>query len=300
MRTIFTSLVVLLTAGGVACGARPSESVGESSTENALRALASNEILGSIGYGETRSPIAYTATPRYRAYTFSGAAGDAITIDVRSLSVGGDPAVWLLAADNSNLAAVHGGHIAATLPQTASYTIALRDFNLEDATFSVSLAGPPSDPDPDPNGEGDLDAGSPPPPSGNPFDDSSCSGAAITQTEALRHFATSASISNPLGAGYAVYSRIQTCTTLTGCGAWSATTAWPQIMVRLRSRTALRAEGRRPRLHRVHAGHADEPLLPPVDERDHPRLAGRAAFPERAGRSVRHVLTKKTGVFCRG
>lgn len=40
------------------------------------------EVLGDIGYGESRGPVEYTPKPRYRAFVFSGNSGDRIEVTV--------------------------------------------------------------------------------------------------------------------------------------------------------------------------------------------------------------------------
>jgi hypothetical protein len=135
----------------------------DASADGALTALTPAEIVGEIEYGETSAPINYTDTPRYRALTFEGHAGDHVTITVHSAV--GHARAWLLYPNFSNLAyddnlsgAAHDAHVEATLPDTATYFIAFRDAFQENATFTVSLDGPQVPPPPPP----------PPPPACDP------------------------------------------------------------------------------------------------------------------------------------
>lgn len=119
------------------------ESVG--ADHEALRALEGPEVVGTIAYGQTSSPVSYTKTPLYRAFRFSGAKGDAIEAWVRSTD--GDARAWLLGSSfgtvASNLDAAPGNkdsRIQATLKSTGTYYVVFRETARKDATFTVSLA----------------------------------------------------------------------------------------------------------------------------------------------------------------
>jgi hypothetical protein len=110
---------------------------------DALGALDPSEIVGTIDYGQTVT-VSYTYPPRYRALSFVGAAGDALDVVVHSTN-GGEAKAWLLRSDFSTIAwdanpVTHDAHVTAVLPSSGSFYIALREVNLEDATFSVTLA----------------------------------------------------------------------------------------------------------------------------------------------------------------
>lgn len=107
--------------------------------------------LGSLGYGETSS-AAYSKTPRFRAYTFEGNAGDRVDAWVRSTD-GGDAVAWLLdksfrvVASNDDAADdTLDAHVAVTLPASASTThyLVYRDYDLHTAHFTAELGGGPA------------------------------------------------------------------------------------------------------------------------------------------------------------
>jgi len=107
-------------------------------------------IVGSLTYGETSADVAYSSTPKYRAFKFAGDKGDQIDITVNSND--GDAVTWLLDNNFRTIAknddAAEGGtldsHITATLPanRTAgirTYYIVFREYSLAKATFTVTL-----------------------------------------------------------------------------------------------------------------------------------------------------------------
>lgn len=239
-RPLIALLGCLSTMSLTACGQAGSESTASSSGE-ALTALTADEIVGTMVYGDTRASIAYTNPPRYRAFQFRGASGDAVDAWVRSTN--GVAMAWLLDDSFANVAygvnttPASDAHLTATLPAAGTYYVAFREASLNSATFNVSLAnGAACNPETsncdagtacNPEKENCTDAGS----VGDVFDSASCQGAPLTQAGALQYFAPAAAVSSPLGNGYQTAARIQTCTQLTGCTPWSSTSAWPQVNV---------------------------------------------------------------------
>ena len=140
------------------------------SAESELRALKSNEIVGTIQFGQTVGPLAYTEQPLYRALAFNGTKGASVDIWVRSSD--GDARAWLTSSSFSTLAANddaslgdRDAHLVKTLSKTGTYYIVWREKNREDATFRVSLNAPPAGPPP----AGPPPAGPPPGPGVDPF-----------------------------------------------------------------------------------------------------------------------------------
>ncbi len=130
--------------GNLACSAYPS-SEDVTSTESELRALRADEIVGTLRFGETSSPVGYSEVPLYRAFRFDAKAGDAVDIWVRSST--GDARAWLLSPTFSTLssndnagAETRDAHLKRTLTRSGGYYIAFRDANREENTFTVSLA----------------------------------------------------------------------------------------------------------------------------------------------------------------
>lgn len=147
--TLVGFFVVGLGAFVFACGSGgASESA---SSEEALAPGGTIRIIGSLAYGQTSDPVAYSAKPTYYGFTFSGHAGDAVTIGV--VAAGEDAYAWLLDANGHALASdtklgtvkdTHQAHLTATLPGDALYTIAFREAHREPTTFTVALAGTPA------------------------------------------------------------------------------------------------------------------------------------------------------------
>jgi len=139
----------------LACSSAPT-STDKSDTSNESDAIAfstSWKVLGSLDYGQTSDSFNYKNPPKYRAYKFAGAAGDAVDVWARS-SNGGDAVAWVLDNDlhvvGHNDDAADGGtldsHITVKLPANASAThyVVVRDYNLANAAFTVALNGTPA------------------------------------------------------------------------------------------------------------------------------------------------------------
>jgi hypothetical protein len=147
--------VIVASSWALGCSApRGEDAVSSGNSAGALVALTSNEIVGTIAYGQTTLPFNYTGNPRYQALQFTGQTGDAVNAFVRSTN--GHARAWLLAADFSNIAySVSDGtqtdaQVTATLPSAGTYYIAWRDYFLENASFLVQLTGTPLMPPPPP------------------------------------------------------------------------------------------------------------------------------------------------------
>jgi hypothetical protein len=109
-------------------------------------------VLGFLAYGETSAPVVTSGVVRVRGFAFEGAAGDRVTVDLRS-SDGGDATAWLFAADGRLLAHDHGGdgtadaHLEVTLAGAGVHTILFVDAAYRRRTFTVELqGGPPARP----------------------------------------------------------------------------------------------------------------------------------------------------------
>lgn len=156
--TSTSSFVVLGALLGVACGGSGSAIEDGASAESALATLDPAAIVGALAYGQTSPQTPYDATPRYRAYSFAGRAGDKVDAWVRSGE--GDAVAYLLGPGFQTLArnddasdVTRDAHVAKRLSVTGTHYVAFRDAELADATFQVTLNGTA------------VDAGTPAPPS---------------------------------------------------------------------------------------------------------------------------------------
>jgi len=106
-------------------------------------------VLGPLQFGQT-GRAAYHDGPRFMAYRMTARAGEHVAIDVRSAD--GVPMVWLLDGKLRAIAADDAGdsnqaHVELTLPESddITYTVAIREAQLFDATFVTQIAAPPHD-----------------------------------------------------------------------------------------------------------------------------------------------------------
>ena len=115
-------------------------------TESELK-LSGTRYLGKIKSGETRTGY-YYAPPTYRSYGFDAKGGDELTVDVKS--VYGD-AVGFITDSSYNVLAFNDDASSSTLDSkmkykipsdlpARSYRIVFRDYDLLEATFSVTLS----------------------------------------------------------------------------------------------------------------------------------------------------------------
>jgi hypothetical protein len=199
-------LLLVLPLVLVACsGVAPAPDGDATSTEDELRALRPAEVVGSIAYGETKSGIAYDGSNTYRALSFSGSAGDNITIDVRAASA--DARVWLLDSTyrtlKSNDDAAPGtkdSRVTFRLASSGTHYIAFREKSFASASFSISLAR--------------SSAVS----SDDPFDPASCQGLLLDPVTPLF---TPGAVSRDLGATHVEW-QYRRCNAVTGCTAWQS------------------------------------------------------------------------------
>lgn len=149
-----SSLLVLVAACSAADaqGAGTGEKVDATDEASTTFGLNNVQIAGSLSYGQTSKSTAYSKTPLYRAYKFSGNAGDQIEVNVKSSN--GDPVTWILDNDwhsiakNDDASATDtNSHVKVTLPANASAThyIVVRDYWKDDMSFKVELQGGPAD-----------------------------------------------------------------------------------------------------------------------------------------------------------
>jgi hypothetical protein len=122
--------VVALTAVAGCAASNEDEAVAADGAE--LRAMTPDEIMGEIKYGETVA-VAYTATPRYRAFWFNGTKGD--WLDATITSSTGHPRLWV--TDDAFNEQPRGAMMA--LRKTGKFYIVVRDGDLADATLTVTL-----------------------------------------------------------------------------------------------------------------------------------------------------------------
>jgi hypothetical protein len=106
-------------------------------------------VLGELEYGDTSDPLSVDDPGRYRAWKFTGTAGDVVSISATATP--GHAQVWLTDSEFGILAYARTPTSRApttinlTLPSTGSvkYYIVVRENNVYSTTFRVSLAGPP-------------------------------------------------------------------------------------------------------------------------------------------------------------
>jgi deoxyribonuclease-1 len=105
-------------------------------------------ILGPIAPGESRGPVRYEHAPtqRYLGYEVQAQAGDPIDLWVRSPD--GDAVAWVLEEDwairlkSKNVSSTDtSAHLVGTFRRSGRHYIVFREYDLEDADFTVALAG---------------------------------------------------------------------------------------------------------------------------------------------------------------
>ena len=153
MRTMLLGGLVSLAVVLAGCASAPEENVTEQS--EGLRVLESNEIVGTIAYGQTKR-VNYSPTPRYRALSFQASKGDQISVSVRGIA-NADPLAFLLASDYSTLVrndnettSTRNAKITYTTQKAGKYFIAVREMDEEtsptsqfDVELSKTNAPPP-------------------------------------------------------------------------------------------------------------------------------------------------------------
>ena len=147
-----SSVVVLVSGVGLMAGlagcssstATPKDNI--DSYESELR-LVTPRYVGEIANGETKTNYYYNP-PRFRAFGFTAKGGDEITADVKS--VNGDAMGWIttsvydvLASNDDASPSTLDSKVVYKIPAgtpSTSYRIVFRDYDLLNATFSVSLS----------------------------------------------------------------------------------------------------------------------------------------------------------------
>jgi hypothetical protein len=108
------------------------------------------KIVATLGWNQTSDAIAYTSTPKYRVVKLSANLGDHLDAWIRSTN--GDAVAWLLdgsfkvlASNDDASADTLDAHLVFDFgpAKTGTYYIALRDYALAQATFTVEVDGGP-------------------------------------------------------------------------------------------------------------------------------------------------------------
>jgi hypothetical protein len=114
-------------------------------TESDLGTVGPASVVGSIVPGTSSAPIRYSATPKYRALSFTASAGDRFEAWVRSTD--GDAVAWITDATFKSLATnddaspgTHDAHVLATIEKTGLQYLVFRERDFEPAVFTASLA----------------------------------------------------------------------------------------------------------------------------------------------------------------
>lgn len=138
-----TLALPLLAALALACGASPEGENDALPDEASALSVSSASRLGALHYGES-AHVDYTGTPRYRAWSFTAAAGDAV--EVKATSPTGDPVLWLTNASfatiEKNDDVASGDRSAAirrTLTKAGTYWIVVSEVKRAPAGIDVSL-----------------------------------------------------------------------------------------------------------------------------------------------------------------
>ncbi len=143
-RLAHVALVAFSVASLVACGASTDEPEGVAAESSDALVVPAAARVGSLHAGESIT-VLYTGTPRYRAYSFVAAAGDAIVATAQSTD--GDAVLWLTNASFSTLAknddegaGLPNARITRTLKNAGTYWLVISEAKRKSATLTVSLA----------------------------------------------------------------------------------------------------------------------------------------------------------------
>ena len=137
-----TLSLLLLALAAPACALEADEG---NDTEAADDELAASrvKVVGSIGADESKS-VAYTASPKYRGFTYAGKKGDQVTL--RGVAANGAIVrLWVLGSGMKTLAsnsAKNGGDLRYTLKSTGSFTFALATSNASSTTITLTAKVP--------------------------------------------------------------------------------------------------------------------------------------------------------------
>lgn len=103
-------------------------------------APADIQIVGLLSYGEVSAPVAYSVTPRYRGFVFSGFGGDIVDIAVKSASA---RAFVALADGSLNDLGSGTSHLQLRLPyrgpDAEAWYVVFRNTDNKAARFTVQL-----------------------------------------------------------------------------------------------------------------------------------------------------------------
>lgn len=144
IRPAHVTLVAFCVMSSTACAESldDSETVAAESSDALVVPAAAR--VGTLHHGESVT-VFYTGTPRYRAYSFVAAAGDAIAITAQSTD--GDAVLWLTNAGFGTVAknddegpGLRNARITRTLKNAGTYWIVVAEAKRADATLTVSLA----------------------------------------------------------------------------------------------------------------------------------------------------------------
>jgi hypothetical protein len=140
-RSLFVLISSIAAAG---CLAQPPTSFETDSLIGNTK-FASLTVVGALAYGNTSSAVAYTSSPTYRGFSFTGAVGD--QVDVKVSSANGDAIGWLIdgsyhivAQNDDTSDASTDSHLTATLASAGTFYVIFRELNLKSATLTVTLA----------------------------------------------------------------------------------------------------------------------------------------------------------------
>ena len=124
--------VVLALVSGCAATTDADDDEVVSSEASELTGVTPDAVVGTKQYGETRE-VAYTSTPRYRAFVFDGIKGDWLNVTVASST--GSIRAWV--TDDRFLEQPRGAVMA--LRKSGRFYIVVREGELRDATLTVTL-----------------------------------------------------------------------------------------------------------------------------------------------------------------
>lgn len=102
--------------------------------------------LGALAYGQQSWLVNYKNPPRYRAFQFTGGAGDAIEVNVTSTN--GDAMAWVtdpqfnvLGFNDDASSSTFDARVQLTLATAGTYYILFREYDHASASFRVRLDG---------------------------------------------------------------------------------------------------------------------------------------------------------------
>jgi hypothetical protein len=158
MTTYRTILCALLAASAACTGAEKSiptddfaELAAAGADEKSDSFSKNMRVVASMAWNQTSDAIAYTRTPKYRVVKLSANLGDHLDAWIRSTD-GGDAVAWLLDSSFHILVKNDDGaddtldsHLVFDFgpAKSTTYYIALRDYSLGKATFTVEVDGGP-------------------------------------------------------------------------------------------------------------------------------------------------------------